>query len=52
MFDNPSLGNASDRLPSNIKEDISVNALRDGIASLTYRIGEIESIINKKVDAL
>lgn len=27
----------------------TINQLRDGLSSLTYRIGEIESLLSKKV---
>ena len=29
--------------------DISLNQVRDGLASLTHRVGEIEILLNRKV---
>jgi hypothetical protein len=30
--------------------DLSLNQLRDGLASLTHRVGEIESLLSRKVE--
>ena len=44
VFDNtPSLSERSNA-------DLSLNQLRDGLASITHRVGQIELLINKKVE--
>jgi hypothetical protein len=43
MFDNSSF--PSDRNSG----DFSLNQVRDGLASLTHRVGEIESLLSRKV---
>jgi len=49
MFDNPYLGSGSDRLPSQIKEDISLEALKDSVSSLAHRLTEVETQLSRKV---
>ena len=46
MFDSTPI--PSDRNSS----DLSLNQLRDGLASLNHRVGEIESLFSKKVSAI
>ena len=43
MFDNSSLPSERNH------NDLSLNHLRDNLSSLTHRVGEIESILSRKV---